>query len=60
MRAPPISYKDTFAMPGSELHKYLTEGNSKKAEQCYQETEERYRKSMGIVKRQTPPTKERT
>jgi hypothetical protein len=53
-----IKYKDTKAMPGSNLHDLLTWAASekdpkkaqelrKKAEQCYQECEARYRKSMG-------------
>jgi hypothetical protein len=53
-----IKYKDTKAMPGSDLYKLLTDAEEtknpahakelrKKAEQVYQETEARYRKSMG-------------
>lgn len=45
-----IPYKDTLAMPGSDLHKFLSEGNAKKAEQAYQECEARYRKSIGADK----------
>jgi len=53
-----IKYKDTKAMPGSDLYKLLEEADTtkspvlakelrKKAEQVYQETEARYRKSIG-------------
>lgn len=37
-------------MPGSDLHKYLSEGNTKKAEQVYQECQARYRREMGLDK----------
>lgn len=50
-------YKDTKAMPGSDLHRLLTEAAAKsgkdkqellkKAELCYNECEQRYRKSIG-------------
>jgi hypothetical protein len=33
-----IPYKDTNAVPGSELHKLLSEGKMKEAEKSYQET----------------------
>lgn len=53
-----IVYKDTKAMPGSDLHRLLTEATSakdgkvaqelrKKAELCYNECNQRYKKSIG-------------
>lgn len=53
-----IPYKDTKAMPGSDLHKLLSEALAekdakksmelrKKAEQCYNDCDQRYRKSIG-------------
>lgn len=52
-----IKYKDTKAMPGSDLHRLLTEAASaktpqlaqelrKKAELCYNECQQRYNKLM--------------
>jgi hypothetical protein len=55
-----IVYKDTLAMPGSNLHELLTKGDAKKAEQCYQETETRYRKSMGMSQEKKDATKTQT
>jgi len=53
-----IKYKDTKAMPGSDLYKLLEAAASaktpkerqeflKKAETCYNECEQRYQKSIG-------------
>lgn len=47
-KSSPIPYKDTLAMPGSELHRFLSENNLKAAEKSYQATEERYRALMGV------------
>lgn len=41
-----IHYKDVIAMPGSELHKYLSEGLAEKAKKCYDECIQRYNKLM--------------
>lgn len=38
-----IRYKDTTAMPGSELFKLLSEGKAKEAERSYQATAQRER-----------------
>lgn len=56
-----ILYKDTKAMPGSDLHKLLTEQFAtndqkkfqelrKKVELCYNECNQRYLKSIGETK----------
>lgn len=53
-----IKYKDTIAMPGSNLHTLLTEATvakdpkvaqelRKKAEQCYNECDQRHKRSIG-------------
>ena len=41
-----IQYKDTTAMPGSQLYKFLSEKKLKEAEKCYKETEKRERELM--------------
>lgn len=41
-----IPYKDVVAKPGSDLHKFLTDGNMKKAEQSYKDTMERDQKLL--------------
>ena len=38
-----IRYKDTTAMPGSELFKLLSEGKAKEADRSYQATAQRER-----------------
>lgn len=56
-----IKYKATTAMPGSDLHRLLTEAQSaksdkdrqelrKKAEQCYNDCEARHKRSIGELK----------
>ncbi len=48
-KSPPIEYKDTLAMPGSDLYAHLIKGDMKKAEQTYQETEKRHRDLMARI-----------
>lgn len=45
-----IVFKDTRAMPGSQLFQLLSDGKTKEAEKSYRETNERYDKMMGINK----------
>ena len=56
MKKPGIKYKDTLAMPGSELHHHLEAGDLKAAEKSYQEAEVRHRKLLGLEEK--PKTKE--
>jgi len=51
----PIKYKDTLAMPGSELWELLTAGKKKEAEASYQATELRLQRAL---KMGTEPKKE--
>ena len=62
MSSKPILYKDTLAMPKSELHSLLTEAAEtkdpnkandlrKKAERSYKDTEARYQQLMGTDKK---------
>lgn len=46
----PIRYKDTKAMPGSELHKRLLVRDHKGAEKVYREAAEREAKLLGKTK----------
>jgi hypothetical protein len=48
-KAPPIKYKDTLAMPNSELYSHLIKGDMKKAEKCYYETEKRYHQLIARI-----------
>lgn len=41
-----ILYKNVWAMPGTDVHKALTENNPKKAEEAYQDAMRRYRELM--------------
>ena len=41
-----IKYKGTTAMPGSQLHKFLSEKKLKEAEKCYKDTEKREQELM--------------
>lgn len=57
MKSEPVKYKDTLAVPGSELHRLLTEGKTKAAEASYQATEQRHRKLMGLSDERTTETR---
>lgn len=44
-----IPYKDTRAMPGSELYKHLMASDAKAAEKCYHETNKREKELMQAI-----------
>jgi hypothetical protein len=45
-----IQYKDTFAVQGSELHKFLSEGKMADAEKSYQATAMREKELMARIR----------
>lgn len=51
-----LQYKDTFAVQGSELYKFLSEGKVTEAEKSYKETAQRERELMARLS--PKPTKE--
>lgn len=48
-----IRYRDTLAMPGSQLHRLLSENKSREAEASYRETEARHKELMLKADRQS-------
>lgn len=49
-----IPYKGLFAMPGSQLHKHLSEGKGDLADKSYKEMSERERALMKSIDQRFP------
>lgn len=53
-----IAYRGQWAMPGSQLHKFLSEGKQKEAAASFADTVERERVLMQRIDKQFPSIKE--